>query len=114
MRVLKVEGGCPSWNHYESKRTAVAGVLNSDYYDIEDVRQHDIINSEGNEDSIYEDLRTGKYYTSKTALIIGRAGNSNTVTMGKTTLIFGLSWEQYNKIADAMNKAILSVVESIR
>lgn len=114
MRVLKVEGGCPSWNHYESKRTAVAGALSSGHYDIEDTREYTIINSDGNENSIFKDLRTGKYYTSKTALIIGRAGDSNKVSMGETTLIFGISTNQYNKIADAMNKAILSVVENIR
>ena len=117
MRVVKIENGCPSLIDYESKRSAVAGIIGSySYYDntpfAEDVRRHTITNSDGNEDYIYEDLRDGKYYTSRTALVIGRAGNSNSVTVGKTTLIFGMSEKQYNKIVDAMNKAILSVVEN--
>lgn len=119
MRVLKVENGYPSWNQYESKRTAVAGVVGEYAYTpndvvVEDMKMRFVTNSDGYESEIYEDLRTGKFYTSRTALIIGRAGDSNTITVGKTTLIFGLSDKQYHKIVDTMNKAILSVVESIR
>ena len=113
MRVLKIKNGFPSWNDYESKRSAVAGVLGGcSYCPLEDAKEYNITNSDGYQDSIFKDLRTGKYYTSRTALIIGRAGDSNKVTVGETTLIFDISDKQYNKFVDTMNKAILSVIEN--